>query len=183
MKLRGIALLLAALLLLPAAAEAQKKKKGKDKNQDTVATSAVLPDEHVIEAQITEMLAAWQIGDVERMRQHHAEDVTVVSGAYAPPLVGWGNYVKAYQRQHARSQGVVQLNRRNTLIRTNGNTAWASYQWEFLGVVDGSQLRAQGHTTLVLEKRDGRWLIVHNHTSLAAPEPSDTTEASAKPGP
>lgn len=186
MKLRWMAWLLAALLLVPGAAVAQKKKKGKDSKdkaeEGRVLAGAPLPAEQLIEAQLSEMLGAWQVGDLEALRKHYADDVTVVSGAYGPPLVGWASFAQAYLRQHARSQGVVQLNRRNTVIRSNGSTAWAAYQWEFLGVVDGAALRLQGHTSLVMEKRGERWLIVHNHTSLALPDSTATAEA-ARPAP
>jgi ketosteroid isomerase-like protein len=60
----------------------------------------------------------------------------------------------------------------------NGMVAWACYQWDFAAVVDGQQVASQGHTTAVMEKRNGHWVIVHNHTSQV-PGPPPT--APAKP--
>jgi len=59
------------------------------------------------------------------------------------------------------------MDRSNTYIKLSGNFAWATYQWDFSAVVDGQPSSSRGQTTLVLEKRNGQWLIVHNHTSLA----------------
>jgi ketosteroid isomerase-like protein len=53
--------------------------------------------------------------------------------------------------------------------------------------VDGQPADSQGQTTLVLEKRNNRWVIVHNHTSLApkvqqpAPANAQPTQPAAKP--
>ncbi len=146
---------------------AQKKKdKKKDDNSNT-PPALQPPDEQKIDVAISEMLGAWQLGDIEKLHAHYADDVDVVNGMWAPPVVGWPNYLTSYQSQRARSQQ-VRLDRSNTLIRVapDGNTAWACYQWEFTAVVDGTPASAFGHTTLIFEKRNGAWLIVHNHTSL-----------------
>jgi ketosteroid isomerase-like protein len=127
----------------------------------------MLPDEQRIDNAIGEMLGAWQLGDIEKLHSHYADDVDVVNGMWAPPVVGWPNYLSSYQSQRARAQQ-VRLDRSNTLIRVapSGNVAWASYQWEFTAVVDGVPSSAFGHTTLIFEKRNDNWLVVHNHTSL-----------------
>lgn len=156
----------------PARAQKEKKKKKKDEAVSTLPANLALPDEGQIDALISEMLGAWQIGDAEKLHSLYAEDVTVVSGLWAPPVAGWANYLADYQRQRTRVQQ-VRMDRQNTLVRVNGTTAWVCYQWDFSGVVDGQGSAARGQTTLVLAKRNGRWLIVHNHTSLtqeAAPQ-------------
>jgi ketosteroid isomerase-like protein len=146
-------------------ASAQKKKKN---DTPSIPVPAVqTPEEQKIDTSIGEMLGAWQLGDVEKLHAHYADDVDVVNGMWAPPVVGWPNYLVSYQSQRARSQQ-VRLDRSNTLIRLapSGQTAWACYQWEFSAVVDGVPTSAFGQTTLIFEKRNDAWLIVHNHTSL-----------------
>ncbi|MGB2624943.1 MAG: nuclear transport factor 2 family protein [Candidatus Acidiferrum sp.] len=165
----AFALLLGALLLLacslPAAAGQKDKKK---KNAAADDSTAVLPqgDEQQIDYMISDMLGAWQIGDVEKLHKDYADDVSVVNGIWAPPVFGWKNYVAAYQQLHARMQQ-IRMDRINTYIKYTGNFGWACYQWEFSGVVDGQPSAARGQTTLIVEKRDNRWVIVHNHTSVA----------------
>lgn len=163
----GAAALLALLVLLASAApaSAQKKKKKNQPAEDNSTPIIPMADEPQIDYMISEMLGAWQIGDIERMHKYYADDVSFVSGTWAPPVIGWANYLPLYQQQRARSQQ-VRLDRSNTYIKVAGNFAWACYQWEFSGVVDGQQEGARGQTTLVLQKRDNKWLIVHNHTSI-----------------
>jgi len=149
------------LALLPATGAAQKK--GKQKEQKEAAIP--VPDDQAVEARISEMIAAWQIGDVELLRKYYADDVVVVSGAFEPPLVGWNQFLQSYLRQRQRLQG-PRLERANTVIQVRGNLACATYQWGFDGVVDGRPSFSRGHTTLVLEKRKEGWVVVHNHTSV-----------------
>ena len=174
-------------LTLASTASAQKKKK-KDDTSSTPAPTMSTPEEQKLDNAIGEMLGAWQLGDVEKLHAHYADDVDVVNGMWAPPVVGWPNYLMSYQSQRARSQQ-VRLDRSNTLIRLapGGQTAWACYQWEFSAVVDGTPTSAFGQTTLIFEKRNDTWLIVHNHTSLiqasqaTAPQTQPPAAAPAKP--
>lgn len=157
----------------PAAAQKEKKKK-KDANPPA-DTHTIIPmsDEQQIDYKISEMLGAWQLGDVDRLHQDYADDAVFVSGVWAPPVFGWSNYLPLYQQQRARMQQ-VRMDRSNTFVKVSGTVGWACYQWDFGGTVDGQPMTAQGQTTLVFEKRADRWLIVHNHTSLAQGAPTTT---------
>jgi ketosteroid isomerase-like protein len=160
----GVALLLSCAL--PATAQKQKKqKKDNIPPADSSNTLIPMPDEQLIDYTISEVLGAWQLGDVEKLHKDYADDVTIVSAAWGPPVIGWTNYLAIYQQQRARMQQ-VRLDRTNTYIKVSGTVAWACYQWDFGAVVDGEPTGSQGQTTLVLEKRNNHWIIVHNHTSF-----------------
>jgi len=165
----------------PAAAR-QKQKQSAQKETQQKNDTPIIPqtDEQAVDTAVTEMLAAWQIGDMEMLRKYYADNVLVVSGVWEPPLLGVDKYIEAYQRNRARMQG-GQLNRSNTFIRVQGNVAWAVYQWTFTGIVDGQATGYRGHTTLIFEKRNGHWLIMTNHTSLAAPPPTPEAQQPVKP--
>jgi len=170
----GVALIL-CLLAAGIAAGGQQGQKPE--------TTSLVPqtDEQKIDVLLSEILGAWQIGDVEMLHKYYAEDVTVVSAFYVPPVIGWANYASAYRAQRQRIQQ-VRMDRRNTYIFVRGNVAWATYQWEFSALTDGRPSAAQGHSTLILEKRGGQWLIVHNHTSMVG-EMQVVGEAPAAPKP
>lgn len=174
--IRCVLLMFAASTLCAGPAEAQKQKKKKGQHSSDESSERLnipIPDERAIDVVISEMLGAWQLGDVAALHKSIADDVVVVSGAWEPPVTGWDNYAKAYQRQRDRTQNVV-LERTNTLVKVLRNVGWASYQWEFRGVVDGSPTTVRGQTSLVLERQKERWVIVHNHTSLSQEMPSTT---------
>jgi uncharacterized protein (TIGR02246 family) len=144
---------------------AQKNKKDQSKNPPAQSSTINMPDEQAIEVATGEMLGAWQIGDGEKMHQYYADDALVVSGGWQTPISGWEAYFRGYQVQRAHMQA-VRLERTNTFRKVSGNSAWVTYQWDLSAIVDGNASVARGHTTLVCEKRNGRWLIVLNHTSL-----------------
>ena len=163
-----------------APANAQKDKKKKKDTNAAADTHTTIPmaDEQQIDYKISEMLGAWQLGDVDRLHQDYAEDAVFVSGTWAPPVFGWSNYLPLYQQQRARMQQ-VRMDRTNTFIKVSGSVGWACYQWDFGGTVDGQAITSRGQTTLVFEKRNDRWMIVHNHTSVALPGPATTTQPAA----
>ena len=176
-------LLSAVLALTCISAAAQKEKKKKPDNNTTADSAKLLSsltDEQQIDYTLSDMLGAWQIGDIEKLHKDYADDVSIVNGSWAPPIMGWTNYLAVYQQQRARMQQ-VRMDRTNTYIKVSGSLGWACYQWDFAGVVDGQQTVSQGQTSLVLEKRNGHWVIVHNHTSLAA-RPPQTAPANAPVG-
>ena len=174
-------LLISALSLTcvsPAAGQKEKKKKT-DSSSSADASKPLIPltDEQQIDYTLSDMLGAWQLGDIEKLHKDYADDVAMVNGSWAPPIFGWNNYVAIYQQQRARMTQ-VRMDRLNTYIKVNGPVGWACYQWDFQAVVDGQQMQSQGHTTVVLEKRDNHWVIVLNHTS-AAPKPQQSAPPSA----
>ena len=175
-KLEFLALCLIAVLVFAGWAAASDKQKNK-KNTTTSDQPAPLPpvpDTDQIEHDIGEMLGAFQLGDTETMHKHYADNVTFVSGDYAPPIVGWQSYAALYERQRAAFQG-MQLIRSNTLIITHTDVAWAMYQWEFMSSVNGKPFSLRGQTTLIFNKVSGNWLIVHNHTSGIYPQSAAAT--------
>jgi len=169
-------------LALAANAAAQKKKKTEAPPPTPSDNTSAMPDEQRIDYLISEMLGAWQVGDVDKLHKCIADDISVVNGFWAPPVIGWDNYLAQYKLQRARTQQ-VRLDRTNTLVRLSGKFAWASYQWDFSAVVDGQPDTAQGQTTLVFEKRGDNWVVVHNHTSLVQGSQTPTPANTATPPP
>jgi ketosteroid isomerase-like protein len=175
-RVRQALALLAALTFLSAApAAAQKQKKNKPDSTDSSIPMPPSPTQDVLDLNIGEMLGAWQVGDIEAMHKYYDDGATFTSGAFEPPVIGFQNYVAAYQKARARFEG-MQLIRKNTFIYFRADFAWASYQWELLATLDGQPYSARGQTTLVFGKTGDKWLIVHNHTSqvceATAPAPA-----------
>jgi len=185
-----LAFALSLVAAAPAAAQTTSSKQQKQQQQalqkeaqEAANAPPLLPqaDDQAVDTAITEMLGAWQIGDIEMLKKYLAPNVLVVSGVWEPPLIGLDKYIAAYQRQRERVKG-PQLNRSNTFIKVDGNVAWAVYQWTFTGEVDGQPTGYRGHTTLVFEKLNGKWLVITNHTSIADTPPQQAAQPPAQPG-
>jgi ketosteroid isomerase-like protein len=173
-----------ALMAFAFPAGAQKKNKNApppDLEEDFKSAMRA-PDAQAIDLAIGEALGYWQIGDADSMHKYYADDVVLVSGAWESPVIGWGNFLKAYQAQRAQVSG-ARMERSNTLIKVNGNSAWATYQFVYVAQMEGKVAQFRGHTTLVLAKQADRWVITLNHSSIVdstIPE-SATPLGSAQP--
>jgi len=173
---------------IPTSAQKNKdKKKDMPTGGSDASLSPVLPksDSQAVDQTIGEALGYWQIGEVESLHKYYADDVVVVSGAWEPPVIGWDNFVKAYQAQRARVTG-VRMDRSNTFIKVNGNSAWGTYQFLYTAMMDNNAVQYRGHTTVLLAKQADRWVITLNHSSVvdsSTLSPSASTEPaqSSKP--
>mgnify|MGYP001569691374 CR=1 FL=1 len=96
--------------------------------------------------------------------------ISVVLISQPRMLMAYGFLAKVFE-VFAANDGVsgIELLRENTRIIRRGNFAWAVYEWRFAAMMGRERVAALGHTTLILEKRRGRWVIVHNHTSALVP--------------
>jgi len=133
-----------------------------------------MPDSQAVDQAIGEALGYWQIGDTGSLHKYYADDVVLVSGAWEQPIIGWDNFLKAYQAQREHVTG-ARMDRSNTLIKVNGNSAWATYQFVYAAQSQGQVIQYRGHTTLILAKQNDKWLITLNHSSIVdstTPQPS-----------
>jgi ketosteroid isomerase-like protein len=185
---RAAVILLVASMVLAVPAIAQKNKDKKKGAPDAGSEAGAqfgmppMPDSQAIDRAISEELGYWQIGDVESMHKYFADDVVVISGAWEAPVVGWDNYVRAYQAQRARVSG-GRMDRSNTFIKVNGNSAWATYQFVYVATMDNNMVQFRGHTTLILNKQSDRWVITLNHSSVVdSAVPAATPSVSSQAG-
>jgi len=170
------------LMAVAISAGAQKKDKNKTVQPPPDPTEELRnamrgPDSQVIDQTIGEALGYWQIGDTASLHKYYAEDVVTVSGAWEPPVIGWDNFLKAYQAQRDQVSG-ARMDRTNTLIKVNGNSAWATYQFTYAAQMNGTVVQFRGHTTMCLAKQGDRWVITLNHSSIvdsSVPEPATST--------
>jgi len=169
-----------ALICVSPAAAQKKKKSDPPPSTDSSKMLVSLNDEQQIDYTLSEMLAAWQLGDAEKLHGDYADDVAIVNGMWAQPILGWTNYLAVYQQQRARMQQ-VRMDRYNTYIKVSGTVGWACYMWDFAAVVDGQRTESTGQTTVVLEKRNNHWVIVLNHTALAQKVPSAAPATAPSP--
>ena len=183
--------MLAALALIALAVPANAQKK--DKNKNAPATDPVqelkssirTPDGQAVDQAIGESLGYWQLGDTDSLHKYYAEDVVMVSGAWEPPVIGWDNFLKSYQAQRAQVSG-MRMDRSNTLIKVNGDSAWATYQFIFAAQTEGKVVQFRGHTTVFLKKQSDHWVITLNHSSIVdstAPQAMTPTDPAQTAGP
>ena len=127
------------------------------------------------EAEVRQLLGRWE-------KAFRAKDVDGVMAVYAsgndwvaydivPPLqvAGAGNYRKNYAEFFAQYEGPLDFEFRDLKIVAGGDVAFVHSLERVTGTLKGGQksdlwMRA----TSGLQKRDGKWRIVHDHISVPA---------------
>ncbi len=107
--------------------------------------------------------AAWNAGDLDAFVSDYAPDSTTTFVSAGRPQYGFdwirNNYAPAFAEGAARDS----LRFENIAARPLGATH-ALVTARFV-LFRGDSITASGPFTLVLTRSDGRWLIIHDHTS------------------
>jgi len=115
-----------------------------------------------IEAVFRAQRDAWNGGDVRAFMDHYwkSDDLTFSSGGKTTR--GWRATLAGYLERYPTREKMGRLTLRGLEITPLGDTAALVLgQWK----LDGLSEPVGGNFTLVLRKIDGRWVIVHDHTS------------------
>ncbi len=135
-----------------------------------------MPDTDQIEDAIGQMLTGFQLNNIDLMHKYYSDNATFVSGEYEPPSSD-GRITRSYTSRRVRRFRRCRSAGSNTLIFVHGDVAWAMYRWEFDSMLNGMSYSLRGQTTLIFNKVNGNWLIVHNHTSQIVPLPGQQNSA------
>ena len=120
-----------------------------------------------IEAVVRAQQEAWNGGDVRGFMDHYwkSDDLTFSSGGITTR--GWQATLAGYLERYPTREKMGRLKLSGFEITPLGDAAALVLgQWK----LDGLGEPVGGNFTLVLRKIDGRWVIVHDHTSRLAAE-------------
>ncbi len=142
------------------------------------AVSAHDDNEKAVREVLEQEAAAFEKGDVEALNKFWANDEWVSVFESGGADIGWANY-----RDHHLIPEMKELkNTKHTLsdirVRVAVKTAWATFKYALAGDIKNRHIDVNGLGTAVLEERNGRWLIVHRHTSARRRAPAPAPAAS-----
>lgn len=78
---------------------------------------------------------------------------------------GWADYRDNHLRPELESFRNFSYQWHSIEPKVNGDTAFAAFRYDLAAETDRGAIEMEGRGTIVLEKRDGRWMVVHLHTS------------------
>jgi ketosteroid isomerase-like protein len=78
---------------------------------------------------------------------------------------GWADYRDHHLGPELAEAGNFRMRYYAIEPQVRGDLAWAGFRYEVGADRRGARIENEGRGTAVLERRDGRWLIVHLHTS------------------
>jgi beta-aspartyl-peptidase (threonine type) len=119
-----------------------------------------------IEAMLEMQAEAWNAGQIEPFMEHYwkSDDLTFSAGGQTTR--GWQNTLDRYRQRYPTIEKMGRLTFDELEIRPLGETA-ALVLGRWLLAREADAL--DGNFSLVVRKLDGRWLIVHDHTSQTEP--------------
>lgn len=107
----------------------------------------------------------------------NSEDVTVFESGHAN--YGWNDYRNTHLAPELKEFKNTKYSFSDMKVKVDGKTAWAIFKYSLAAEMGTRKIESGGLGTAVLEKREGKWRIVHWHSS--APRRAPAPAASPTP--
>jgi len=123
-------------------------------------------EEKAIQAVIDQFHEAARNKDIDMISALYAhDDDMIVFGVGGTTFTGWNEFKSILQEVFDKAE-YAEYNYRNEIIKVlnSGTAAWASFI-HYTSSAKNGPVHYFRHTQ-VLEKRNGRWVIVHGHASV-----------------
>jgi ketosteroid isomerase-like protein len=108
--------------------------------------------------------------DMDLYSTNVAQDPRMVNfGGFGDPIIGWDGLKAVMEGQNeALSDTKITVSEMVIHVSDDGQHAWATCTWDLKAVMGEAPIELPIRCTWVLDKREGRWVIVHFHKSMAA---------------
>lgn len=129
---------------------------------------------------LQEILNAWSAMDPDAAAKFYAKDADLVFFDLTPlQYKGWDDYYLGTKKLFQNYQNLnIRLNE-DANVHWKGDLAYATATWNVLGTLaDNTQQKLDLRWTVVLERRNGEWVVVHEHVSAPLPEAAATPSRS-----
>lgn len=124
-----------------------------------------------IETVLNANAQAFEQSDLAKLEQlwSNSSDLTVFEGGYVNR--GWVDYRDNHLKPEISELKNVKYSLSNIEPHIEGSTGWAIFEYTISGKTDkGVAFQGQGLGTAILEKQEGKWRIIHWHSS-SKPKP------------
>jgi len=129
---------------------------------------------------------AWKERDLSFIRDYYAHDPEMLLFFERRQLRGWVRVETLYENMFAHAlPGSVKSTYSNVDVGARGDMAYVAANFQ-LQVTNpqGEESTDSGRVTVVFERREDRWIVVHRHTSFQAPPgPQRRVDLHTEPGP
>ncbi len=80
---------------------------------------------------------------------------------------GWTSYKEGFKKAFAGFRDFKLTLNNDLAVHHVGKFGWATTTWKADGhLQDGKEVHLEGRATLVLEKKKGKWIVLHEHYSV-----------------
>jgi len=133
---------------------------------------------------LQQVMNAWSTMDPDNAAKYYAKDADLVFFDLLPlQYKGWDEYYLGAKKLFANYQELNIRLREDAQVQWKGDFAYATAIWDIHAVLaDGSKHDLAVRWTVILERRNSDWLVVHEHVSAPLPDPAAKPKA-AQPAP
>jgi len=130
---------------------------------------------------LTREAVAVEKGDLAALDKIWAntEDVTVFESGHAN--YGWNDYRNTHLAPELKEFKNTKYSFSDMKVKVEGKTAWATFKYSLAAEMGTRKVESGGLGTAILEKREGKWRIVHWHSSAPRRAPAPQPSPSPKP--
>lgn len=150
------------------------------------ASSTDEKGEEEIRARFEAFNQAWERRDMAFVRDYYAHDADMLLFFERRQLLGWPRVETLYENMFAHAaRGRVESSTSNLQVRAEGNLGYVAANFHLRITEPSGEVSADvGRQSVVFERREGRWVVVHRHTSFQAPPgPQRKVPLHTEPGP
>lgn len=172
--MRRMCLLLMVVSLLAGASNAQTSGKPRRAPRASAAQPALGDNEagEQLRTRLQQVMNAWSTMDPDNAAKYYAKDADLVFFDLAPlQYKGWDEYYLGTKKLFANYQELNIRLREDAQVHWKGDFAYATAIWDvFATLADGSRQQLALRWTVILERRNSDWVVVHEHVSAPLPE-------------
>lgn len=125
------------------------------------------PDPAVAEvrAVVASVGAGMEAGDFDALDQLFVSDrgLHIIEGAGVNH--GWADYRDNHLKPELEGFRNFSYQWHSIEPQVSGETAFAAFRYDLSAETERGEIEIEGRGSIVLERRDGRWMVVHLHTS------------------
>jgi uncharacterized protein (TIGR02246 family) len=127
-------------------------------------------DEEAIRQVLSKYVSSIEKEDMNLYAELVADDPVMVNfGAFGDPILGWDGLKDVMEEQsQVLEKTTITVRDVRVHVARSASIAWATSLWDFKTTSGGRELNLPIRCSWILEKRKGKWVIVHFHKSLAA---------------
>ena len=134
-----------------------------------LTASAGDPQEESLRPLVPKIIASWETLDIAKVEPHYAADADFAYFDIAPMKYNnWAEYRAGVQKAFFEPNRSIKFKLNDDLrVHRRGRLAWATVTFGAdIVSKQGASSRLDGRWTMVLEKRTGGWIVVHEHVSV-----------------
>ena len=126
-------------------------------------------NDKALRATVLKIVRNWSDLKIEANDPYYTHDADAVFFDVLPlKFVNWQDYKDGINKLIQDFSG-QKIEPREVRTHRAGRFAWATFLWNTtVYFKDGRQVELNGRSTQILEKRQGKWIVIHEHWSVPA---------------